>query len=317
MTTHVINDKQVFETLMGQKNPFFTEYYAFYSSWFGGIIKNPHMMLLPMDDHLVHRGDGVFEAMKAVGRSVYLFDEHLQRLFISAEKIGLKSSVDLAELKTIVLDTLRAANQNEAVIRIFLSRGPGDFSVNPYDSVASQLYIVVSKLKAPALEKYTNGVVIGKSRIPNKVSWMAQIKSCNYLPNVLMKKEAVDRGLDFVIATDTEGHLTESATENIMIVDQSGMVVHPPLDCILKGTTMMRVCELAEKNGIATQVRTMSIEDLQSAREVMITGTSLNVLPVVKFEDHNIGHGKPGPVAKKLNELILDDILVTNEFSVF
>lgn len=308
MTVPVINEKQVFETLMGQKNPFYHEYYAFYSSWFGGIVKNPRMMLLPIDDHMVHRGDGVFEAMKATGRSVYLFDEHLQRLFISAEKIALKSSLGVAELKTIVLDTLRAANQDEAIIRIFLSRGPGDFSVNPYDSVTSQLYIVVSKLKAPALEKYTNGVVIGKSCIPNKVSWMAQIKSCNYLPNVLMKKEAVDRGLDFVIATDTQGHLTESATENIMIVDQDGIVVHPPLDCILKGTTMVRVCELAEKNGMATQMRTISIENLKSAREVMITGTSLNVLPVVKFEDHNISHGKPGPIAQKLNEFILNDM---------
>jgi branched-chain amino acid aminotransferase len=308
MTVPVINEKQVFETLMGQKNPFYHEYYAFYSSWFGGIVKNPRMMLLPIDDHMVHRGDGVFEAMKATGRSVYLFDEHLQRLFISAEKIALKSSIGVAELKTIVLNTLRAANQDEAIIRIFLSRGPGDFSVNPYDSVTSQLYIVVSKLKAPALEKYTNGVMIGKSSIPNKVSWMAQIKSCNYLPNVLMKKEAVDRSLDFVIATDTQGHLTESATENIMIVDQGGIIVHPPLDCILKGTTMVRVCELAEKNGMATQVRTISIENLKSAREVMITGISLNVLPVVKFEDHNISHGKPGPIAQKLNELILNDI---------
>lgn len=308
MAIPVIDEKQIFEKLKSQKNPFFEEYYAFYSSWFGGIVKDPRLMLLPIDDHMVHRGDGVFEAMKAVGRSVYLMDEHLQRLFKSAEKIAIKSPFNIEEMKEIILETLRAANQDEAIIRVFLSRGPGNFSVNPYDSVGPQLYVVITQLKPPSPEKYTTGVVISKSDVSAKSSWMAQVKSCNYLPNVLMKKEAVDRHLDFVIGTDTDGNITESATENIMIVDQDGAIVHPILDNILKGTTMMRVCELARENGIATKVKSISIEDLKSAREVMITGTSLNILPVVKFEGYKIGTGKPGPVVKKLNELMINDI---------
>lgn len=137
---------------------------------------------------------------------------------------------------------------------------------------------------------------------------MAKIKSCNYLPNVLMKKEAIDRNLDYVIGVDIEGNLTESATENILIVDQTGTLIHPELDSILKGTTMIRVCQLAKENAIPTQVRSFSIKDLISAREVLITGTSLNVLPVVKFEADIIGNGTPGPIAQKLNELMQADI---------
>jgi branched-subunit amino acid aminotransferase/4-amino-4-deoxychorismate lyase len=308
MAIPIIDEKQFLEKITALKNPFFDEYYAFYSSWFGGIVKNPRMMFLPIDDHMVHRGDGVFEAMQAVARSVYLMDEHLQRLFKSAEKIAIKPPVDFDQMKTVILETLRAANKNEAIIRVFLSRGPGNFSVNPYDSVGPQLYIVITQLRLPPSEKYENGVVIGKSDVPIKSSWMAQVKSCNYLPNVLMKKEAVDRRLDFVIGTDAQGHITESATENIMIVDQNGTIVCPTLDFILKGTTMIRACALARENGITTEMRSISIEDLQSAREVMITGTSLNVLPVVKFEDYKIGNGQPGPVAKKLYELMLNDI---------
>jgi len=124
----------------------------------------------------------------------------------------------------------------------------------------------------------------------------------------MMKKEAVDRQLDFVIGTDGQGNITESATENIMIIDNEGAVVHPEFDYILKGITMMRVCELARENGFKTKIKPISLEELQSAREVIITGTSLNVLPVVKFENQKIGNGKPGPMAKKLNELILNDI---------
>jgi len=308
MTIPIINETQVLAQLATQKNPFFTEYYAFYSSWFGGIIKNPSMMLVPVDDHMVHRGDGVFEAMKAVGGAVYLMEQHLQRLFLSAERIALKLPFPLEQIKEIVLETLRAANKKEASIRIFVSRGPGNFSANPYDSIESQLYIAITQLTPPCAEKYTKGIIIGKSDIPTKSAWMAQVKSCNYLPNVLMKKEAVDRHLDFVIGIDSQGQITESSTENIMLVDQKGTVVHPPLDYILKGTTMIRACELASEHAISVEVKHILLEDLYSAREVMITGTSLNVLPVVKFENHTISNGCPGSVARYLNELMLQDI---------
>lgn len=308
MKIPVIDEKHFLENINNQKNPHHAGYLAFYSSWFGGILRNPAMMMLPIDDHMVHRGDGIFEAMKSVGRSVYLLDEHLARLVSSAEKIFLKLPFSVAEIKEIILETLRAANASDTIIRMYVSRGPGGFSVNPYDSIASQLYIVITRLDEPSAEKYTQGVIVGKSAVISKFAWMPQVKSCNYLPNVLMKKEAVDRDLDFVVGVDEEGCVTEGATENIMIVNQQGVIVHPLLEHILKGTTMVRACELARENGLATEVKPISLEDLLSAREVMITGTSLNVLPVVKFEDQLIGDGRPGPVAKKLQALLLEDI---------
>lgn len=308
MTVTIINEKQLLDRIQALNNPFFKEYYAFYSSWLGGVITDPRWMLLPIDDHMVHRGDGVFEAMKAVNRSIYLMDEHLSRLMKSAKSLALNLSFDRAHIQKTVLETLRIANQSDVLIRIFLSRGPGNFSVNPYDSIEAQLYIMISALIPPSLDQYTNGLRIGKSAIPSKPAWMAQIKSCNYLPNVLMKKEAVDRGLDYVVSLDEEGNVTECATENILIVDQSGTIIHPPLPNILSGTTMIRVCELAREHGFNTAIKPISLTDLASAKEVLITGTSLNVLPVIQFEDKTIGHGRPGPVAKKLNELMINDI---------
>lgn len=308
MTISILDEKQLVEKLNQQQNPFFEDYYAFYSSWFGGIIKNPKFMLLPIDDHMVHRGDGVFEAIKVINRSVYLLDEHLQRLFDSAEKIALPPLYTVSEMKQVILETLRVANQSEALIRLFLSRGPGNFSVNPYDSLGSQLYVVITKLKLLAAEKYAHGVLIGKSNLPAKASWLAQIKSCNYLQNVLMKKEAVDRKLDFVIGVDEHGYITEGATENIVIVDQDNMILHPSLNYILKGTMMVRACELAQENGIKVAARSISIDDLLSAKEVMMLGTTLNVLSVVKFEAHRIGNGRPGPMAKLMEQLLQRDI---------
>lgn len=308
MTLPILNEKQILEALNTQKNPFFADYFAFYSSWFGGITTNPHLMLLPIDDHMVHRGDGIFEAMRADSRSVYMMDEHLQRLFRSAEAISLKPSFDAKQIKEIILETLKVANQNDVLIRVFVSRGPGNFSVNPYDSVGPQLYIAITSLKSLSPEKYTHGVTVGKSQVPAKSSHMAQVKSCNYLPNVLMKKEAVDRNFDFMIGTDEKGNLTEGSTENIMIVDQEGTLIHPQFDSILKGITMTRACELARANGMRSDIRHISIADLLSAKEVIITGTTVNVISVVKYENQLINDGKPGKIAQKLLELIKEDM---------
>lgn len=308
MSTPILDEKHVFDQLIARNSSSTEEYYAFYSSWFGGIVKNPRLMLIPIDDHMVHRGDGVFEAMKAVSRSVYLLDEHLNRLVLSAEKIFLKMPLSFDEMKALILETLKVANQSDALIRIFISRGPGNFSANPYDTLGSQVYVAITQLSTSSAEKYEQGVHIGRSNIPVKPTWLAQIKSCNYLPNVLMKKEALDRSLDYVIGIDENGYLTESATENIMIVDENGILVHPPLVSILKGTTMIRACELAQENGTIAKTRPISIEDLLSAQEVFITGTSLDVLPVIAFEGQKIGGGRPGPIAMRLRNLILKDI---------
>lgn len=308
MSLPILNEEMIAENLKKQKNRFFDEYYVLYSSWHGGLIKDPHLMLLPIDDHMVHRGDGVFEAIKIVDKGIYLLDEHLTRLFSSAEKISLKPQVNLGQLKEIVIETARAANKSEAMIRIFLSRGPGNFSVNPYDSIESQIYIMIHKPHPPTAEKYEKGVAIGKSQLGIKPTWISQVKSCNYLPNVLMKKEAIDRGLDFVFNTDEDENITECSTENIVLFDQEGVLTHPKLDYILKGTTMTRVFELAEKNKTVTQQRSISIKDLEKAQEVMIVGTTLNVLSAVRYENHLIGGGKPGPLSKELANLIIDDI---------
>lgn len=317
MTIPVFNDDQVIQKLHTLKNPFFTEYYAYYSSWFGGILKNPAMMLLPIDDHMVHRGDGVFETIKAKGRKIYLLDEHLERLMRSAETLRLVPPFNLKEMKEIILETLKVANQSDVLIRIYLSRGPGNFSVNPYDSVGAQFYIVITALHFPALEKYEQGIVIGKSLIPVKESWLAQVKSCNYLPNVMMKQEAIDRGLEFVVAIDEKGFVAEGATENIIIVDKDQNIVHPEFGYILKGTTMTRACELARENRMKTLSKQFTLEDLQSAREIMLTGTTLDILPVVEFEGLKIGDGKPGPIAKKLRALISEDISTGSKITNF
>jgi len=313
----ILTPENLLKNLKNNQNPFFTDYFAFYSSWLGGITKDPYLMLVPMDDRIVTRGDGVFETMKAVNRSVYLLDEHLDRFFNSAKQIGLVPCFDQEKIKNIILETLRVAGEatethpipeTNFMIRAFLSRGPGNFTANPYEPVGSQFYLVITRFNWVPKEKYEQGVKIGRSDIATKPSWLAKIKSCNYLPNVMMRKEAIDKKLDYVIGLDSNNFLTEGSTENLILINQLGELVYPALDFILKGTMMTRLFELAEVQGMKIKSENISLENLKSAQEVFMIGTSFDLLPVIKFEQDLIGGGRPGDYFKKFKSWLEKDM---------
>lgn len=288
-------------------------YLAMYSSWYGGIITDPSLMLVPVDDHLVHRGDGVFEALKYLHGRIYLMNEHLDRMESSARQLGIAWPFSRQVLTDMLHEVVKAAGASEAIIRLFMSRGPGGFTTNPYDSVGTQVYCIVTELKPLPEQKYQEGATIGRSEIPPKDSWFATIKSCNYLPNVMMKKEAVDRKLDFTIGFDSRNCLTEGSTENIILVNAQNELVRPRLEQILKGTTMMRTLHLAQELVTQKQLAAIVEKDLQeqdvlSAREVMMVGTTLDVLPVTSYEGQPLGGGRVGPVAKSLRRLLQADM---------
>ena len=291
------------------QHPAQKSYLAYYSSVLGGITTDPSYMSLPVDDHLVHRGDGVFEAMKYKNGRVYLWTAHAERLKNSCQGLGLTYPENLAE---VVQATVKVSGSENCIIRIFVSRGPGQFSTNPYDSIGSQLYVMVTHISNPPAEKYLSGVKTGRSQIPPKESWLAKLKTCNYLPNVMMKKEAIDRKIDFTIGIDPKGFITEGSTENIIVLTQNNLLVRPHFDYILKGTTMGKVLSLAENlvaKGMIQKVgeKNMLESDLISAKEVMMVGTTLDVLPVTEYEGKPIHGGQVGPIAKALLELLLED----------
>jgi len=304
---------EVVDRLIAMKQPHHKNYLAMYSSWYGGIITDPALMMVPIDDHLVHRGDGIFEAFKCVGWNVYALDLHLDRMARSAEGSFLSSPMSREQLKETILATIRAANVPDCFVRLFLSRGPGGFSTNPYECCASQVYIVVAALQLPGKEKYERGVSLESSRIPIKRAYFASIKSCNYLPNVLMKKEAEDAGVDYTISIDEQGFLGEGATENFGIITKEREFLVPRFGKILRGITITRMMELAQTlvaAGDLTRVGEADITPGQAyeAAEIMTFGTSFDVLAVVSYDGRKIGGGQPGPFYEKFLALFREDV---------
>ncbi|MBX7231872.1 MAG: aminotransferase class IV [Bdellovibrionales bacterium] len=284
-------------------------YYAMYSSWWNGVVLNPSLMLVPVDEHMVHRGDGVFETVRVSQGAIFDLDGHLNRLKLSAESIQLALPKELHEIKKICLETVKATQLQEVTLRIYVGRGPGSFTPNPYESVGSQLYVIVTEFKPLPESAYLQGVSAMVSQVPQKSPFYAQIKSCNYLPNVLMKKEAIDHQVDFSLGCDSEGRILEGSTENLLILSQDNQFCIPNLSRILKGTTLEVLRISMERNPSAEMPgsiyeKDFFIHDLLKAKEVYMVGTTLEALPVIKIDGKLIGKGRPGPFAKDLRSRI-------------
>ena len=280
-----------------------------YSTWWDGIVTDPNLMLLPIDDHQVQRGDAVFEAIKVVNGNIYLVKDHLDRLERSAKSISLINPLNREQMLDILDQTLKASKLTDAILRLFLSRGPGSFSPSPYDTVGAQVYLVVTKLQPMSEQKIAQGVSLALSKIPPKEPWLAQIKSCNYLQNVLMKKEAIDLGVDFTLGVTPEGLITEGSTENLILLSKSGELLKPKSTNILLGTTMQRAFELSKsiKEIKVCHEKDLKLDDLIQACEVMMVGTTLDVISVTRYEGQPVGDGRPGPVSNRLRLLLIKD----------
>ena len=293
--------------------PYHQNYLAMYSSVLGGVVTDPFLMTIPVDDHMVHRGDGIFEAFKCVNGNIYNLTAHLERLERSARAVYLTLPASLEHITDLVIGTIRIAGTRDCLIRLFVSRGPGGFTTNPYECPSSQIYIVACNPSVYPEEQSTEGVFIKSSSIPVKKSYFATIKSCNYLPNVLMKKEAVDAGVQYTVSIDENGFLGEGSTENIGLVTPDRTLKFPRFARILKGTTVTRVAELAESlvaNGKLEQVvfEDITLNEAYSGAEILLFGTTFDILPAVIFDGHAIGSGRPGDIYQLLLELLTRDI---------
>jgi branched-chain amino acid aminotransferase len=289
-----------------------------YSSQWKGFVKDPDLMTVPVDDHMVHRGDGVFDVMRCLGGNIYQLEAHLHRLEHSAKAISLDLPAGYSEIREIIKTLIREGGEEECNIRVVVSRGPGSFSTNPFDCPASMLVVIVVRFHHLPEKDYTIGIPIITSRVPFKQSFFARIKSCNYLPNVLMKMDAIKGGCKYSIGLDNEGFIAEGSTESIGIVSQDRILKFPGFDQTLPSITVERIFELAEalrNEGIIQDVQFAKIplEEAYGSSEVMLVGTSINVLPVVSFDSHTIGDGSPGPVFKRLSQLLWTDMTENRE----
>ncbi len=287
--------------------------YAMYTSWWQGIVTDPALMMVPVDDHLVHRGDGVFETLKCLQGRVFAAVEHIDRLLHSAEAINLPHDLTHDRLLGLMAAVVQAGGRKDCLLRILLSRGRGGMGISPSECPRYGLVIVAYRLPPPFMESHPEGATACTSELGVKPGFYATIKSCNYLSNALLKREAEQKGVHFAFTFDETGHLAEGATENAGIVTGDGILMIPRPARILPGTTMRRVFTLA---GEAVRDGTLAgklegditRDALIGASEMLVFGTTANVTAVTVLDGRPVGEGRPGPVYRRLSELFLEDL---------
>jgi branched-chain amino acid aminotransferase len=261
-------------------------------------------------DHGFLYGDGVFEGIRSYNRLVFKLKEHIDRLFESAQSIMLVMPLSKEQMIKAVVATLKENGLKDAYIRLVVSRGEGDLGLDPRKCFAGPTIIIIADKIALYPEKfYRSGLEIitvpTVRNLPEALN--PQIKSLNYLNNILAKIEAANAGFDEAIMLDSLGYVAECTGDNIFIVKRGHLYTPPQCMGTLRGITRDAVLEICRKNKISAHEHVITRHEVYISDECFLTGTAAEIIPVVKVDGRRIGDGKPGEITlslmKKFKEL--------------
>lgn len=264
-------------------------------------------------DHGFLYGDGVFEGIRVYSGNIFKLKEHLNRLYDSAKSILLQIPYTPEEMQQILIDTLRANELESAYIRLVVSRGPGNLGLDPATCPRPNVVVIAEQLALYPAEFYNNGleIVTVATRRSRSDILNPQVKSLNYLNNILVKLEAKLAGVSEALMLNTEGYVAEGSGDNVFIVKNSELYTPPTYIGALEGITRNAIIELAKALGYTVKEQPFTRHDVYVADEVFLTGTAAELIPVTKVDGRVIGSGKPGDHTRRLlksfQKLVVED----------
>lgn len=252
-------------------------------------------------DHGFLYGDGAFEGIRSYNRLVFKLKEHLDRLYETAHTLMLEIPLTKEQMAKAITSTLKANNLSDAYIRVVVSRGEGDLGLDPRKcKKGASVIIITDKITLYPQELYKKGLAIitvpTVRNLPEALN--PQLKSLNYLNNILAKIEARQSGFEEAIMLDAQGYVAECTGDNIFIFRHNTLCT--PSQGRLCGITREAVLESAEKNKIKTKECLITRHEVYVADECFLTGTAAEIIPVVKVDGRIIADGKPGKNTLKL-----------------
>ena len=262
-------------------------------------------------DHGFLYGDGVYETLRSYGNRVFMRDQHIARLFRSANAIGLTIPLPMTAWPDLLHQAMRRNGvgnaKQDAYIRITVSRGVGEIGLDPALCPTPTVVMMAKPLVSPAPRLYEEGVslIVAKTRrnLPSALS--PHIKATNFLNNILAKREAIAAGAFDSLLLNWQDHLTECTVSNLFFFT-TGRLHTPAVECgILDGITREIVLRLARERHLPVEEGRFTVEQLRRADECFLTNTSMEIMPVTSIDRHTIGTGKPGPVTEMLRSSFL------------
>ena len=264
-------------------------------------------------DHGFLYGDGVYETIRSYGSRIFMQNQHLARLRRSADGIGLTIPIPDHRWLDLLHESMERNNignaQQDAYLRITISRGAGDIGLDPALCPTPTVVIITKPLHPPSPEHYRIGVklIVARTRRNLPSALPPQIKTTNFLNNILAKREAIVAGAFDSILLNWESHLTECTVSNLFFV-RAGRLCTPSLACgLLDGITRNIVLNLAQEAQIPVDEGYFGVEAIYKADECFLTNTSMEVMPVTMVDGHPVGNGTPGILTRELHRLFIDN----------
>ncbi len=280
---------------------------------------------LPVFDHGLLYGDGVFEGVLASYGRLFQWREHLERLYASAGRLQIQipyTPVELTEHILAAANDGRFPDGGAMYLRLVVTRGIGDLGIDPGKCAGSTVYCIASKLQLYPESLYQEGLHLALARQTRRASAETldpQIKSCNYLNNILALLETSGQRTHETLMLSRDGLVAEATTDNVFLVvrgtgwenNPSRITVSTPVsDWCLKGITRELVMGYGQALGFQVEESaTMVPSDLVGEdREVFLTGTGAGLVPVVRVDGRVVGNGTPGPITRKFRHLLELDL---------
>lgn len=260
--------------------------------------ENAHISVF---DHGLLYGDGAFEGVRIYDGKIFRLNHHLDRFFDSMKALSITPPMPKAEMRQTIIDTIKEAGFRNGQVRPIITRGVGMLGLDPRNCAQGPTFIVIAYGYATPFAGGKEGIKAITStvrRIPPECLDQ-KIKSLNYLNSVLAKIEAVSAGADEAIMLDINGHIAEGTGDNIFMV-KNGVILTPFLTSALGGITRQTVIEVAQQEEYKVEIATFTLYNLYTSDEVFLTGTNIELIPVLEIDGRVINDGKMGKVTQHL-----------------
>ncbi len=263
----------------------------------GKYVPGPQATISVFDRGLLY-GDAVFEGIREYSGRVFKLDEHLDRLYDSAQMTGIRIPLTKAEMKDVILEVLRRGNLQDAHIRPIVTRGERVMGVDPRGDQTPTVIVFAHPWPPFLGEEGITMKTTSTRRIPPQ-SLDSRIKHVGYMNSIMAKLEANAAGVGEALILDMNGFVAETPGANFLIV-KNGALFSPTTLNILDGITRRTVLALAREAGCRTEEKNLTLGDVYTADEALVCGTGAEIVPVAQVDGRRIGPECPGPVTCRL-----------------
>ncbi|MDO8885491.1 aminotransferase class IV [Candidatus Oleimmundimicrobium sp.] len=245
-----------------------------------------HLAKISIFDRGFLFGDGLFETMRAYNGKIFRLDAHLKRLLKSLDIIQIKHPYSQSYLEQALYETIGKNKLSDAYVKLIVTRGTDTGSLIPSPDSKSTILIIAKKFDMYSPEQYEEGFKVMMSDFrQNQFSSIINLKSLNFLENIIGKLEAKQSGADEIIFINQSGFVTEGSVSNIFIVCND-VIMTPPCEVgILPGIARETIFELAESLNLKIIEKNFYLEELLSCSECFLTNSLMRIMPVTQIED--------------------------------